>query len=137
MTRQQRAMQAFFAAKNEARRNGINPNRGIGLAHALATGYLAFEGYDEPARPDITSGRRSVQRQRELIEMWDDGQRAGFIGQPARCSKHTAGAAIDVQTSVRGFSRYRQYMNAFGARDGANFGDLGHFDDPTKDGYCI
>lgn len=137
MTRKERTIEAWNAARNEARRNGINPNRGIGAAHAYATALLAWEGYTFPERPDITSGRRSPQRQRELIEAWDAGQRAGFIGAPARCSKHTVGAAIDVQTRVAGFARYRQIMNQLGARDGADFNDLGHFDDPTKRGYCI
>lgn len=137
MTRRQRTIQAWTAAKNEARRNGIDPDWGIGAAHAYATALMAYEGYGFPARPDITSGRRSVQRQRELIERWDAGQRAGFIGKPASCSKHTVGAAIDVQTNVAGFERYRQIMRALGARDGAAFNDLGHFDNPNRKGYCV
>lgn len=128
---------AYVAALNEAARNGISPQQAIARAHAYATAYLAWRGFGEPARPDITSGRRSPQRQRELIERWDAGQRAGFIGAPARCSKHTVGAAIDVETRVAGFDLYRQVMRALGARDGTDFGDTGHFDDPTKQGYCV
>ena len=137
MTRNERAWQAYNGARRELRRNGIDPDRWIGQAHAYATGIMAYNGFGEPARPDITSGRRSPQRQRELIEMWDAGQRQGFIGAPARCSKHTVGAAIDVETNVQGFQIYRYLMRQFGLRDGAAFDDLGHFDEPNVNGYCV
>jgi hypothetical protein len=135
MNRRELYRSGYIGAINEARRNGVSGP--IARAHAIATGYLKAYGYSEPERPDITSGRRSPQRQRELIELWDAGQREGFIGKPARCSKHTVGAAIDVQTDVRGFEPYRQIMRALGARDGAAFDDLGHFDNPNREGYCV
>lgn len=138
MATKQEAIQAYTGALNEAARNGLRPNDTPARAHAWATGILAFNGFGEPARPDITSGYRSPSRQAELVELWDAGQRAGFIGRPARCSWHMTRRAIDVETDVQGFPAYRFLLTRYtGARDGANFNDLGHFDWPNGNQVCL
>lgn len=138
MTRQERAVAAYTGALNEAARNGLRPNQRPARAHAWATAVMAYNGYDEPARPDITSGYRAPSRQRELIERWDAGQRSGFIGEPAACSWHMTRRAIDVQTRVSGFPLYRMLLTRYtGARDGTSFGDQGHFDWPNGQQVCV
>lgn len=138
MTRNERAMAAYTGALNEAARNGLRPNARPARAHAWATAVMAYNGYNEPARPDITSGYRSPDRQAELVELWDAGQRAGLRARPARCSWHMTRRAVDVETDVSGFPLYSYLLTRYtGARDGATFGDTGHFDWPNGNQVCL
>ncbi len=68
-----------------------------------------------------------------MLAAWNAGQRQGMKYKPAKDSWHTKGLAIDVQTSVKGYSAYEAIMRALGVRVGADFGDRGHFDWPIKD----
>ena len=129
---------AWQGALNEAARNGLPPNARPAQAHAWATAVLAANGFSEPQRPDITSGFRPPSEQRELISLYDAGQREGFIGRPAECSWHMTRRAVDVENDVRGFEGYRFLLTRYtGARDGADFGDRGHFDWPAGSQVCV
>lgn len=130
MTPEQRRFEsAYVGALREAEAYGIPRDRIAALAHAWATGVLAYYGYTEPQRPDITSGYRDPAKQRNLLERWNRGERAGFIGKPACRSQHTIRNAIDVQTDVDGFEPYAYLLVTYtGATDGSTFNDQGHFD---------
>jgi hypothetical protein len=130
--------QVYLTALQEAVRAGLRPDERPARAHAWATAVLAANGFGLAARPDITSGYRSPARQRELIRRWDAGQRAGFIGRPARCSWHMSRRAIDVQTDVQGFRAYEYLVTKYtGARSGREFDDTGHFDWPAGSRTCV
>lgn len=102
----------------------------LAIRHAYAMGVLAYFGYNEPARPDIVSGLRPPRRQRELLDRWQLGDRAGLVTRPACQSWHMNGKALDVETEVAGFDAYRYLMTQWGARWGGNFDDPVHFDWP-------
>jgi hypothetical protein len=110
--------------------------------HVWATGVLAYYGYQEPQRPDITSGYRSPERQAELQARWDRGDRRGLRARPASRSWHMheidgepAALAWDVETDVAGFPMYQSLMRHIGRTSvetmkvGADFStpDVGHF----------
>ena len=119
----------WWGAYREAFRMGlIDP---LAVRHAWATAYLWYWwGLDEPDRPDIISGYRDPFRQRELLQRWKRGDRAGLAGKPARRSWHTLGRAMDVETDVAGFRAYAYRMERMGVRWGAKFGDTPQFDLP-------
>jgi hypothetical protein len=104
----------------------------LALRHAYAMGVLYWFGYPTPDRPDIVSGYRSPRKQRELLDRWQLGDRAGLVARPACQSWHMNGKAIDVQTRVSGFDAYRYMMEKWGVRWGGRFNspDPVHFDWP-------
>lgn len=125
---------AFRAAEEEARANGLHPD--VRRLHGWATAVAAYYGYGFADRPDITSGYRSPCEQRELINRWDSGDRAGLRARPAERSWHMnegpdgepASLAWDVQTDVQGFNIYdRALRRVNGLKIGGNFGDPGHY----------
>lgn len=121
--------QVWYGAYDEARR--FNVSEAVALRHAWATALIwYYYGYTESARPDILSGWRSRQKQRDLLLRWKQGDRAGITAKPASRSWHMRGQAIDVETNVAGFRAYEWFMKQFGMRSGRTFGDLGHFDYP-------
>lgn len=133
MTAQERATQTLQASLDEAQRNGLLRDSLPARAHAWAMGVMAWYGYAEPERPDITSGYRSPAHQFRLLQRWRRGDREGLRAKPACQSWHTVGRAIDVETAPRGFTAYAYLLTEYtGARDGRNFGDRGHFDWPTS-----
>lgn len=116
----------YRAAQREAQRAGVQDY--VQSAHAWATVVLWHWGFDEPARPDITSGFRSPMRQRALLDQWESGSRLGLRAKPACQSYHTTGWAIDVTLDV-GFPWYAWLLvRHTGAVDGRTFSDAGHFD---------
>ena len=121
-------LKAFWGAYREAERHGVQDP--LKTLHAYATAWLAWLGYDEPARPDIISGYRSPVHQVALLKRWLEGDRVGIKYRPATRSWHMAGLAIDVETGVRGYPAYESIMRYLGARVGADWGDPGHFDTP-------
>lgn len=94
-------------------------------------GVLYWFGYDERGRPDIVSGYRSPERQRQLLDRWEIGDRAGLVARPACQSWHMVGKAIDVETGVRGFDFYTFLMQEWGARWGGTF----QYQDPVHFGW--
>lgn len=104
----------------------------LALRHAYAMGVLFWFGYREPARPDIVSGFRSPERQRQLLLRWQSGDRAGLVAKPACQSWHMVGKAIDVETDVVGFDFYTYLMERWDVRWGGRFQnpDPVHFDWP-------
>lgn len=117
----------YVSAVSEAARAGVQGY--VVKAHAWATYVLAYWGFDEPARPDITSGYRSPERQAQLLRQWERGDRWGLRAKPACRSYHTTGWAIDVQTGVEGWPWYHWLLvNYTSAQSGIGFGDEGHLD---------
>ena len=71
-----------------------------GLTHRAARAYadLTYWGEHYGVRsPEIVSGARSAERQRELQRRWDSGDRRGMRGRPADNSKHVRGEAFDLR----------------------------------------
>lgn len=89
--------------------------------------------------PEIVSGYRSPERQLELIDAWNAGDRFGLIARPASKSWHMQGRAIDVRipASEAMWSDFIMFMKAFGTRWGGDFRatDPVHFDAPGPKQY--
>lgn len=105
-------------------------NREISNSYALITAAIEILLGQQP--PEIVSGLRTPARQRRLFEQWKRGDpRVRF--QPARRSWHMLGRAFDLQSGNPTFEAFRvgwQAIEGQTGRDGASFGDLGHFDRP-------
>lgn len=84
--------------------------------------------------PVITSGFRDPQKQKEMRDRWDRGDRAGMVARPAANSKHSnksfwrpAALAVDIQTNDQEFAAdIAQHLGItagyyFKARDGVHF----------------
>lgn len=108
----------------------------FGLHELLSTSYglvaAAIEILLEQPAPGIVRGLVSAERQRELFRLWLAGDpRVTF--RPAARSWHLLGRAIDLRKGSPTFDAFRVgwavVTRGFG-RDGASFGDLGHFDVP-------
>ncbi|MYI69748.1 MAG: DUF882 domain-containing protein [Boseongicola sp. SB0673_bin_14] len=81
----------------------------------------------------ITSGYRSPERQYQLQNRWDAGDRRGLVARPASSSWHMQGLAVDVSTRSINFDLFRENMELFdGVRWGGRFRkpDPVHFDLP-------
>ena len=72
-------------------RSGLHPD--LAIRHQVIVTIMLCMGYSSPR---ITSGFRSLQKQRNLIEQWDAGNKGGLRGRPASYSWHTVGRAIDL-----------------------------------------
>lgn len=125
------AQDAYVGARTEAQQWHLH--KVPSLIHAYATAILAQRGWEEPARPDITSGYRSPEEQRRLIERWDSGARAGLRARPAERSWHMGGLAWDVETEVDAFHIYEDLVialaeaNSLPLKVGSRWGDPGHY----------
>lgn len=122
----QRANEAFGQAVQAAKRSGLIDR--AALSHGVGAWWVTLTRRDVPS---ITSGFRSLDRQGELLDRWESGDRAGLISRPACRSWHTVGRAWDVDRDAPAFEFYRLVVgNLSGVRDGSSFGDRGHFDIP-------
>lgn len=131
MTRNERRFREVVESGwREAQRFGVVEP--LALRHAYAMGVLYWFGYPTRDRPDIVSGLRPPRRQRELLDRWQMGDRAGLVARPACRSWHMNGKAIDVETRVPGFDFYTYVMQEWGVRWGGTFQtpDPVHFDWP-------
>jgi len=90
-------------------------------------------GFETSQRPDIVSGLRPPERQRQLLQAWNAGQRAGLRSKPACQSWHMNGKALDTDTGRDGFPAYVWLMKQWGVRWGGDFNSPSpnHFDMPT------
>lgn len=83
----------------------------------------------------ITSGYRSLEKQKELIRLWNSGVRKGFKGKPATNSPHVrhdwlgrpASDAIDIHINS-GYDVADYFARQLGLRVGSDFRDPGHYD---------
>lgn len=101
---------------------------GIAAQAAVSFATLWLYLYWYGLNPQITSGRRSAEYQKQLRDRWDRGDRAGLAVRPALVSTHTQGIGIDISTSDPALAaRIAQYLNI---RAGYNFRtpDPVHFD---------
>lgn len=108
---------------------GLDPS--VAYPHAVLDAYLF--AYTGRGAPRITSGYRSIEKQRALYQQWEGGNRTGLTAKPARYSWHTLGRAVDVNSWDSNYEIYRDwwaYWYGNSVRIGENFGDRGHFDVP-------
>ena len=104
---------------------GIHPD--LAIRHEVISVLLQCMGYD---RPVITSGFRSLEKQRTLIEAWEAGNREGLRGRPAARSWHTVGRAIDLRFATPAAKRaYGAMAAAVGMRVEVS---PGHYDLPGR-----
>lgn len=102
------------------------------VSHPYSMVAAAIEILLGQAAPGIVRGFASAERQRELFALWLQGDpRVTF--KPAARSWHLVGRAFDLRTGSSTFDAFRvgwSVMTRGFGRDGASFGDLGHFDVP-------
>jgi len=128
-TTEQRIEQRARAIQREIE-SKFRINRAISGPYALIA--AAIEVLTGRPAPRIISGFRTQQRQRDLFVRWSRGD-PGVPFRPAKRSWHTLGRAIDTDRSNPTWNLFQrvwgQWMAGVG-RDGATFGDAGHFDVP-------
>ena len=116
-----------------ALRDEFRLNQEVSMPYALIA--AAIEILLEQPAPGIVRGFATAKRQRELFQLWLAGDpRVRF--RPAPQSWHLVGRAIDVDTGSPAFDAFRVGWSVVTrglGRDGANFGDLGHFDVPGSE----
>lgn len=78
------------SATNYFAKAGLNRKWAFKAALLYVTAYV--QGFD----PRITSLWRDPEKQKALVERWERGDRAGFIGKPAKESKHTITSFLGV-----------------------------------------
>ena len=97
---------------------GLTPDLATFIAVALIV--CELKGYRFPL---LTSGYRTPQRQRELLNNWIAGNRRGLVARPAERSWHMQGRAVDVSRLERteSFRIFRDAMVLMGVEWGGNF----------------
>lgn len=77
----------------------------------------------------LTSGYRSIEKQKELIRRWERGEPGIFKPAKPGASFHNYGFAVDIRTSPpEALQRVGEIAEEFGLRWGGRFGDPVHID---------
>ena len=98
----------------------------VAIRYGLIKAFMENAGYEAP---EITSGGRSVEQQRDLRRRWLAGEPG--IYRPAQSSWHIDGLALDVNTFAPGYDMfYSAWKMLPGGRAGKDFrlSDPPHFD---------
>ena len=77
----------------------------------------------------LTSGYRSIEKQKELIRRWERGEPGIFKPAKPGSSFHNFGFAVDIRASPpEALQRVGEIAEEFGLRWGGRFGDPVHID---------
>jgi len=77
----------------------------------------------------LTSGYRSIEKQKELVRRWERGEPGIFKPAKPGSSFHNYGFAVDIRTSPpEALSRVGEIAEEFGLRWGGRFDDPVHLD---------